>query len=127
MDLTRVSLAVDNENTGRANHEVIDVSADTGGTSGGTFEAAVPSVSTIWVLARLRQGGHAKQVTVGLPLVHPPAASFVEYRPREYRRIHGVLKIPELPQAVQRQLVMDWARAYPKEGQIAGVVPFGRT
>ena len=26
MDLTRVSLAVDNENAGRANHEVIDVS-----------------------------------------------------------------------------------------------------
>jgi len=26
MDLTRVSFAIDNENTGRANHEVIDIS-----------------------------------------------------------------------------------------------------
>jgi hypothetical protein len=30
VDLTLVSLAVDNENTGRANHEVVDVAAATG-------------------------------------------------------------------------------------------------
>lgn len=55
------------------------------------------------------------------------AASFVEYLPREYRRIHGVLKIQELPQSEQRQLVMDWARAYPNEARIAGMEPLDQT